>query len=223
MITFTTTATVRPELINSTYTNFSKNLTGINLNSCKLIINIDPVPEDNIKEKLKIIEIGKKYFGEVKYNFPSAGNFPNALKWVWENVDTEYVFNLEDDWELLTTVDLLHLIRILEKNPKAIGISLNAYLFAMNPFRIRLSPGLFRGSWVKKASSFLKPTGCPEKQLRSKLPSELKGPMLNFPEYNAPKQGKIIVRDTGRAWREKKKLIKNSENSNVGFTTWKKK
>jgi hypothetical protein len=45
--------------------------------------------------------------------------------------------------------------------------------------------------------------------------------MLNYPAYSNPKLGKIIVRDTGREWRESKKLIKNNGGES-GFTSWKK-
>lgn len=223
MITFTTTATIRPELIDATYASFASNLTGVNLKSCELIINVDPMPSAKLINRHSVVEVAQKYFGKVTYNFPEIANFPNALKWVWSNVKTEYVFNLEDDWRLTTTVDVTNLIAILKKNTNCMGISLNAYLFGSNPFRIRLSPGLFRGNWVKEASAYLAPNSCPEKQLRSKLPANLNKPMLNYPEYKNPKLGKIIVADTGRSWREKRGLIKNSQNSNVGFTTWKKK
>jgi hypothetical protein len=223
MITFTTTATVRPELIEATYSNFSQNLKGINLKQCELIINVDPIPADSLFQKPKIIEIAQKYFGTVTYNFPETPNFPMALRWVWSNTKTQYVFNLEDDWRLSTRVEVPQLIQMLEQSPGAIGVSLNAYLFASNPYRIRLSPGLFRGDWVREAAQHIQPSRCPEKQLRTRIPVELVKPMLNFPEYKVSKLGKIIVFDTGREWRERRGLIKNNQNDNVGFTTWKKK
>jgi hypothetical protein len=223
MITFTTTATVRPELIEATYLNFTNNLKGINLKKCELVINIDPMPTDRLLERPKIIEIAKKYFGTVTYNFPEVANFPMALRWVWTNTKTQYVFNLEDDWQLGASIEIPQLIKILENNPNAIGVSLNAYLFSVNPNRIRLSPGLFRGDWVREVAKHLNSNRCPEKQVRTTIPANLIKPMLNFPDYKNPKLGKIVVFDTGRAWREKKGLVKNNQNENVGFTTWKKK
>ena len=223
MITFTTTATIRPELIEATYKSFSENLFNINLMECELVINIDPMPLDKVLDRNKVLEVAQKYFGKVTYNFPETPNFPAALKWTWQNTKTDYVFNLEDDWQLLQKVNIQQLINILNKNPNAIGVSLNAYLFSVNPFRIRLSPGLFRGSWIRESASHLNSLSCPEQQLRNKLPKHLIRPMLNFPEYKNPKQGTIIVKDTGRMWREKKGLIKNNQNSQVGFFTWKNK
>jgi hypothetical protein len=223
MITFTTTATVRPELIEATYLNFTNNLKGINLKKCELVINIDPMPTDRLLERPKIIEIAKKYFGTVTYNFPEVANFPMALRWVWTNTKTQYVFNLEDDWRLGANIEIPQLIKILENNPNAIGVSLNAYLFASNPNRIRLSPGLFRGDWVREVAKHLHANRCPEKQVRTTVPANLIKPMLNFPDYKNPKLGKIVVFDTGREWRQRRGLVKNNQNENVGFTTWKKK
>jgi hypothetical protein len=223
MITFTTTATIRPDLINTTYFSFSTNLTGINLRDCTLVLNVDPMPTDKLFDRNNVVETAQKYFGKVVVNFPENPNFPTALKWVWSNTDTKYVFNLEDDWTLSRQVDVNYLIGMLEKNPQALGVSLNAYLFNMNPFRIRLSPGLFRGDWVRAAAAYLEPTNCPERQLRTKLPKELALNMLNFPEYKTAKLGRIIVSDTGRTWRDRRGLVKNNHNSNSGFTTWRKK
>jgi hypothetical protein len=223
MITFTTTATFRPDLIEQTYSSFSKKLTGIKLKDCELIINVDPIPKDNLIAASEIIKIAQNYFGTVTHNFPETANFPSALKWAWSNTKTNYVFNLEDDWILLREVDLNYLISMLTHNTNSMGVSLNAYLFNNDPFRIRLSPGLFRGSWVREAANYLDPTNCPERQLRSKLPKNLKLPMLNFPQYSVAKLGKVIVSDTGRKWREKRSLVKNNHNSNSGFITWKKK
>lgn len=222
MITFTTTATIRPELIDATYASFAANLTGVNLKRCELIINVDPMPADQSFNRMAVVEVAQKYFGKVTHNFPQTPNFPNALKWVWSNTTTEYVFNLEDDWKLLRQVDLTYLIGMLNQNPHAMGVSLNAYLFGVNSFRIRLSPGLFRGDWVRESAICLQSNSCPERQLRSRIPNHLIRPMLNFPEYKNPKLGKIIVSDTGRSWREKRGLIKNNQKSDVGFTTWKK-
>jgi hypothetical protein len=221
MITFTTTATIRPELINQTYENFSKNLIGINLKECELVINVDPMPVDQLKDREKVIEVAKKYFGKVTYRFPEKPNFPDALRWCWSNTSTKYVFNLEYEWVLLSKVNIKDLISLHNKDKSAIGVSLNAYLFGLNPFRIRLSPCLLDGNWARQAAAHLSPAGCPERQLRNKIPKHLIRRMLNYPAYSNPKLGKIIVRDTGRAWRESKKLIKNNGGES-GFTTWKK-
>lgn len=222
MITFTTTATIRPGLIDQTYSSFSKQILDVNLKTCELIINVDPMPVNNLSDRLKVIEVAKKYFGKVTPNFPEKPNFPNALKWVWQTTKTEYIFNLEDDWLLNTPIRISNLISILSKNQNAIGVSLNAYLFGKDPFRFRLSPCLIKGDWARQAATYLTSDKCPEQQIRHSLPVNLRRPMLNFPEYSNPSHGKIIVQDTGRAWRSNLGLIRN--NGGTGnFTTWEKK
>lgn len=222
MITFTTTSTIRPSLIDQTYHSFQSNLLGVNFKDCELVINVDPAPIDFISQREEVIKVAEKYFGKVTYRFPENANFPDALKWVWSNTKTEYVFNLEDDWLLLEKVNIEDLITIRNKEKNAVGVSLNAYLFGLDPFRIRLSPCLLDGAWAREAASHLTSKGCPEKQLRNSVPKHLVRKMLNYPEYPHPKFGRIIVKDTGRQWREDKRLVKNNDGDH-GFTSWTKK
>jgi hypothetical protein len=222
MITFTTTATIRPSLIEQTYLSFSKQILDIDFKSCELIINVDPMPINNLIDRNKVISVAEKYFGKVTYNFPNTPNFPNALKWVWQNTKTDYIFNLEDDWSLNSSIKISDLMTLLSKNPEAIGVSLNAYVFAKDPFRLRLSPCILKGDWARRAASYLSPDMCPEQQIRRQLPADLMKPMLNFPEYSISSPEKIIVRDTGRAWRNNLGLIRNNGGTS-NFTTWEKK
>jgi hypothetical protein len=221
-ITFTTTATVRPELIDQTYLSFSKNLIGIDLKQCDLVINIDPIPYERVNEREEIINVAKKYFGKITQRLQDQPNFPDALKWTWMNTVTPYIFNLEDDWILLHQVNINDVIALHKTDPTSIGVSLNAYIFGSNQFRIRLSPCLLNGDWARTAASHLLTNSCPEKQLRNRIPKHLIRRMLNYPKYTNSKNATIMVHDIGRAWRETRRLVKNSTDTH-GFTSWKKK
>jgi hypothetical protein len=221
-LSFTTTATVRPELLEQTYHSFCSNLTGVNFKELQLFINVDPVPTSSEADRLKVVAVAQKYFGKVVHNLPQSGNFPMAVRWAWMSTNTKYVFNLEDDWLLTERVDVPSLISYLESFPNAVGVSLNAYVFKSDLNRIRLSPGLLRGAWAREAASNLRAVRCPERQLRSSIPKHLIRPMLNYPDYSTKTRGRIIVRDTGRLWREKKRLVKDNGKS-TGFVTWKRK
>jgi hypothetical protein len=221
MIDFTTTATIRPELLEITYESFSKNFDGIDLKKSRLFINVDPAPEDSLNLREAVVETAKKFFGEVVHNFPSSPNFPLALRWAWTNTSTEYVFNLEDDWILTEKVDINDIINILKKRSYSIGVSLNAYVFGKDVNRIRLSPCLIRGGWAREAASYLQEKICPEQQLRKTIPIDLRKPMLNYPDYQNPREGKVIVKDTGREWRKTRKLERNVDPIE-GFVRWKK-
>jgi len=217
MITFTTTATYRPELLEKTFNSFTKKIKDLDFSKIHLIINFDPLPIYNLNKKNDLIQICKNYFGKVTFIFSNKGNFPLALKHVWEKTETEYVFNLEDDWILLEDIKIFDLLKILEKNPLAIGVNLNAYLFNLDKYRIRLSPGILKGSWVRNVSKILTDEMCPEQQLRKKLSNEMKLPLLNYPEYDIIKNGRVIVKDIGREWRASKGLNRTA----TDFTTWK--
>ena len=90
---FCTTATFRPEIIDRTYKSFTDNLLGIDFKISTLYLNVDPIPVGNTKE---VIDVAKKYFGNVVYNIPEEPNFTKAIKWCWSQVKNEYFFNLEE-------------------------------------------------------------------------------------------------------------------------------
>lgn len=221
-LSFTTTATVRPEILDQTYRSFSSNLIGVDFKESHLFLNVDPIPVARLSDRQKMVEVAQKYFGRVTSNFPEQCNFPSALRWAWTSAVGDWIFNLEDDWVLTEKVNVRQLIGMLEKSPRSIGVKLNAYVFGFNLGRICLSPSLIRGEWARQAAQHLRPIRCPEKQLRSSIPKPLIRPMLNYPSYSSKKDGRIIVRDIGRVWRTKNMLVKDLDKSK-GFTTWKQK
>ena len=72
-MSFTTTACNRPNIIERTYDSFCNNVLGIDFHDITLYINIDPAPKSDNREV--IIEIAKKYFGNVVVNLPRRSNF----------------------------------------------------------------------------------------------------------------------------------------------------
>lgn len=106
-ICFTTTAMPRPELLAKTYASFKQHLPWLDLKKCPLFINVDYFPhyyEDHAQRVQSVIDIAKEHFGEVTANIQERGNFPAAVKWIFSNANREFVFNLEDDWELLCDI-----------------------------------------------------------------------------------------------------------------------
>ena len=95
---FTTTACNRPELLERTYSSFTKNIKGLDFKKCILYINVDPSPHGQNIEKNE--EVAKKYFGKVIVNYPDKPNFARAVIWCFTQVRGEYFFHLEDDWVL---------------------------------------------------------------------------------------------------------------------------
>ena len=91
---------------------FSKKLKNVDFTKSTLYINIDPTPsKDNISE---VINVARKYFGNVIYNIPNEPNFAQAILWCFQQVKGEYFFHLEDDWILLREVNIHSMVHVLQ-------------------------------------------------------------------------------------------------------------
>lgn len=199
-ISFTTTALVRPEIIEKTYASFSKNLVGIDLSKCTLYINIDPIP--NNANPMPVIKIARKFFGEVCVRIPMSPNFSSAVNWCWESANTPYIFHLEDDWLLLKEIDIQKTIKLFDKG--ALEVVFKAYAYEYD--RLVLSPAIWKRDLYKTFAGKLDININPEIQLRNKKFA------ATFGISNIKSVGKRpIVRDIGREWlvgRNLKKPVK---------------
>jgi len=218
---FTTTAVARPDIINRTYASFSKRLTGIDLKNCRLFINIDPVPSD--VDRKEVAKVAKKYFKEVYPNYPEVANYTAAYNWVWSNANTDYIFNLEDDWELVKKVSIKILLNYFKKHKNLLEVALRAYNY--NYKACPTSPSIMHKRYYKAVAGKLNEKVNPESQLRGSafgiaLPSpsfniSAKGKLVAYPED----RNEIIVKDIGRKWIKNSNYIK-PEGSKKNFTSW---
>lgn len=106
------TAVRRPEVIEKTLKSFTENLFVIPEDHT-LIINIDPIGEGTNEE---VINVCKKYFPNTMFFEAREPSFPNAVIRVWEQVDSEFFFHLEDDWILKRPIFESDLINPLKMN-----------------------------------------------------------------------------------------------------------
>lgn len=218
---FTTTAMARPEIVDRTYASFSKNLKGIDLKECRLFINVDPLPNDVNREE--VIKVAEKYFEEVHPNYPEKANFTAACNWIWSNAQTEYIFHLEDDWQLIEKVSVPQLLKYFKKHSKLLEVALRAYRYQY--LICPLSPNIMHERYYKAIAGKLNENCNPEIQLRGKkfgidMPTRefkisTKGKLVIYPE----KKNKIIVKDIGRKWIKKSKY-KKPKGKKGHFTTW---
>jgi hypothetical protein len=97
---FTTTACVRPELLDQTYSSLNDVLVDVDLKTeGVLYINIDPVPNSSEQAINEELEVARSHFGKVHHRVgESSGNFSRAASWVLSQPKGEYFFNIEDDW-----------------------------------------------------------------------------------------------------------------------------
>lgn len=241
IIDITTTATLRPELLRVTLESFCRNLFK-DVADCRLIINVDPVGGNCTQ--FEVLEVARMFFRKVCYSIPKNAGFPEAFKWCWEQVEAPWVFNLEEDWELLHDVDLIKMITIMEETPHLCSLRLPAspagngsikcwnLFFPWNgsfyecPIEKVMSvgfcghPSLLRGEFVKRCAPHIDVRMNPEKQFH-------RGPR---PIMTAVSEGRFgvhatagdppAIRDIGRKW-----MIQNGwmkEGNRAFFTQWKK-
>jgi len=217
-INVTTTATVRPEIIDRTYSSFTSKIKDVDFKASTLYINIDPAPnnEDDIR---KVKKIAKKYFGKVVANVSEEPNFSAAINWLWLSAKSKIILHLEDDWVLERDLLLQPLIKKFKKTPHLYQIILRAYKYKYR--KCCLSPSLMHSRFYKAVAGNLNPLINPEIQLRGKKFGLVMPPAKNsknnifvYPE----KASDIIVKDIGRKWIKKTNLRKPDRKGK--FTSW---
>lgn len=241
MIDITMTATRRPELIRKTLSTFSSKFF-FRTNDYRLILNVDPVGKDI--QSFEIIDLCREYFPYTTCRCPNEPSFSKAFKWVWSRVDADFVFHLEDDWELLRPVDLVKMLDIMADNPDLALLRLPwkptdtesaknwKYFFPWNgeffecPEEHKREvgfcghPSLIRGEFVRNTVKYIDENRNPEKQFHHgtvEIMKEIdKWRYGVFAEQNQPP----AIRDIGRRW-----MIKNDHRkagSKAFFTQWEK-
>ncbi len=239
-IDITTTATVRPEILDSTLYSFCNGFLNCKTDTYRLIINIDPVGDSDHSPE-DVLEIAYRYFDNVVYRIPETPNFASAFRWTWAQTRANYVFHLEDDWELLRDVELsemfklffivedLAILRLPYTDAEATrakqwnkwydwnGMYMACPQDIVGGLAFSGHPSLIRGDWVRQVVRLLHDNGCPEKQIKHHNPH-----MNNIIQryqygvFQRPHEKKAI-RDIGRWWRTEHKFEKVGA---YGFTNW---
>ena len=237
-INITTTATLRPELLDRTYNSFCNNLFGSKPSNCRLIINIDPVGGNY--SKYDVLDVAHKYFDYVTYNVSKEPSFPKAWKWCWDQVNSGFVFHLEEDWELLRPVQIEDMMSILDRNkhlatlrmlkmnvPGNLTFFRSKYLVKDGFLQAQDrsvsfggNPQLIKGVFVEQARKYLLVDRNPEKQFRVTSPDLWENVVSKWDYGVYTREGYgALVKDIGREWRRKHGFDKAG---GAGFTTWEK-
>ena len=226
LIDITTTATLRPKILDYTLNSFCKNML-IDRDRYRLIINIDPIGDKVLPKE--VLRVAKKYFDNILYNYADTPGFTKAVIWCWSQVQADYVMNLEDDWELLIPINIDDMISILDSYPTMASLRLNKFKTRKNkcsikrgysPFpQLSLNPTLFSGKFIKGVFPLMRISSNPEKQLRPVDNSELSIYLRKWIHGIYTKQShQKIVKDTGRIWMNSTPFKKKT-----GFLFWGKK
>lgn len=191
-----TPATLRPDILDRTYSSFYKNMFEEFKRPLSLVINIDPIGDTGARVAME--RVIRQYFvlqlrSQVCFNHPPQPSFPRAFLWLWNIVmrcTSDYAFYLEDDWELLQCVDLERMVTVMENNPSLATLRLPFTPIGLNeykswghlfpwvgdyfkcPYESKRSigwcghPGLVNVAFMRDVMSLLRDDACPERQMK---------------------------------------------------------
>ncbi len=80
-IDITTSATIRPSLLNKTLSSFCSNMF-IDAHDYRLIINVDPIGDSTSADE--VLDVARSHFNEVVYRKPDVPCFADAVIWCWK-------------------------------------------------------------------------------------------------------------------------------------------
>ena len=211
-------STLRPKLLNLTLASFQKHFLN-QFGKCRIILNIDPVGEENSSQD-EILELVNRYSDNVIACTPKTGNFSQAVRWAWSQVESPYFLHLEDDWFLKKRVLKGAILEQFGFDEKLAGIRLN---LSRNPKKqplysdgISLNPSIFKTSIIKSLLGDFDIDKDPEKQFRNhRLLND-----CNFLYYGKKNEGSFVI-DTGKKWRKANSFSKWGVNEKT--ITWNRK
>jgi len=224
-IQVTTTATMRPALVERTFASFVKNLKGVDWQKSTLFINIDPIPEG---DRRKVAKVCNKFFGNVVANYPRKSSYSEAFNWAWDQATDEYILNLEDDWILVQPIHIAELLDVFVQVPTLYQVVLRAYGYVY-PSCVT-SPAILHERFYKLIAGKLDPNRNPENQIHCRgdefglkdIPFKRKKVNPGTRVLAYPTDGNSrIVRDIGREWMDSTDLCRPE--GKASFTTWQKK
>ena len=213
-ITVTTTATLRPEILDKTYASFTKNIQNARLRNFKLVINVDPAPKSRVHEVAEVVAVANRYFDCVEVFTPSEANFTSAIKRLWGAVSTDFIFHIEDDWELIKPVNFFSLFSLFDdeytQQVKLCGTVANRVS------KLGLSPSITRATLFREAAKNMSDLLNPETQLHTVTKHVNRKQIVIYPTKRIQ-----VVRDIGRAWMKENNILRKGKNDAKNkFTTW---
>jgi len=245
-----TPTTMRPGILEQTYQSFYMNMfqaveDRLDINAA---VHVDNVFNFSGSDALDMVDIVKAYLPiyYAEANLTGKCSLARSFHWLWAiayESQAKYVFYLEDDWELLQSVSLLKMIRIMEDNPNLATLRLNfkpsqlgttkqwAHFFPWNgqyfecPESLRPAigwcghPSLVNTKFIGQTYPFLNAGICPEHQMKGNgLAHDKRMREIirkwDYGVFGQPDQSPY-VKDLGRVWRTKNRIVKYAD------TTWK--
>ena len=185
------------DILEKTYYNLNNSIGGINLKECNLYLNVDPHPNNNNINNLKLI--GEKYFKEVIFNIPDTCNCGKAFKWGIDNFEADYLFIIEANKCIIKNFNINNMIDKFKDNIIEVALS----PIKSNPILQYLTthPSLWKKDWLKKINSLLSENINYEYQLRELALLD------NKIGYTLANKKNIYLNHIGKKYKEDKKYI----------------
>lgn len=206
---FTTTACVRPELLDQTYSTLNDVLVDVDLKTeGVLYINIDPVPDSSEQAINEELEVARSHFSEVHHRIgESRGNFSRAASWALSQPRGEYFFNVEDDWLFNGKICIQDYINKIKSDTRD---NILQCIAGKKQFqdRIYFPPSLFQASIIQ---SMLTQHPIPENENPERWLWEIKDPK-RLVDYNVVGIDGVSCKDNGRQYMQDKGFQKNQDN-----------
>jgi hypothetical protein len=125
-------ATLRPDLIKRTLDSHIENLFKEDIQSAKLILNLDmagaegeEVKRDLVIDVLRVIE--SYPFRDYYYRIGTDPHFPTAFFWCWDRTRDQLVFNLEEDWLLKEKIDFKAMVKEMLDDESIVHLRLSQF------------------------------------------------------------------------------------------------
>ncbi|WP_423908929.1 hypothetical protein [Candidatus Spongiihabitans sp.] len=203
-------ATIRADTLRMTLSSFTKNF--LHQFDVRIIITVDPVGETEKNSQMDIVEICREYFDKVTHRTPKTASFSDAVKWAWQQVETELFFHLEDDWILKRKVSAQENIDLFQ-DENVVNVIFNKYPQEGNFLHVNkvefynkkyiyfpsisLNPSLFRTRYSKELANKLDTARDPEFQFGGDNATEL----YPNPKFLWRVSKTSLIIDTGNSWR----------------------
>jgi hypothetical protein len=193
------TATCRPSIFKQTIDSFMQYVKFHG--RFEFIVNLDMVPVEDF--------IARKYIQahmaglDVRQFTTGKGNFARAVINNWKSTTADWVFNLEDDWEFIKTIDL-DLVMAMARHSEYVRFP---KVKAPRLDKVALQPSLWSGRLVRCLADIMDDSRDPEKQLRIGALSPEMDSVIRLTSLSDFSGGPFCD-DIGREWRDEHKISK---------------
>ncbi len=231
----------RPELLRATLESFSE-LVFRNFRIANVFINLDPIFGD-ADDEARCVRSIESHFPAAVILRPETPGFAPAVKRLWSNTKSGFVFHLEDDWMALQEIgqealepfadsevaqvsfhhadknwDIAKKGHLHQRNEYARFLGMKIPLFKTFP-KFTTSPSILRGDFARKAAALMDTNLDPEKQFYAGVNVELERFVSSRKNYIFSPDQTPVIRDTGRQWRDERKIEKVTRNTTSYWVT----